>query len=522
MKNLPASAPDNTAWLSAPSPALQARDNRCIALNAAARVLFPALRAGDLLLPAVPGWLAGPSEPAAGGRIGDRWFASHRVDQLDGSVLWWLSEVTDSDRARQELLAERDHTALLARLSAELSSADELRCQRITAELAGTHLADVALVVAPGELPGEHDVTRSIRGQRARARSLPIDPETMPGLAEALTGFPPIPSAWIDPALVPPWLAAPGLGPVASVAVTSLPGHGTPVGALVLLRGTARPAFSEDDERFVRSFAARAGLAISTARLVARETAAAATLARQLRPPRVGRINEVDFAGRYQAATDPDRVGGGFYDVYPRSGTTAEPVAVLGDVCGKGLEAAVLSGKVRTALHALLRLVSDHHQILNLLNDVLRHDGDARYVTLALASVSRHGASARVRVTAAGQLPPLVVRVDGRVEPVATSGTLLGVLPAVEATTAEVLLAPGETCLLYSSGITEARGGPFGDAMFGGERLAEALGACAGMPAEAAAEHIHMLASEWARSGRHDDLAVLAITAPQVRRPITG
>lgn len=501
---------------------MQARGNRCVALNAAARALFPALRAGDLLAAALPGWLSGSPEAAAepgGGPIGDRWFAGHRVDQLDGSVLWWLSELTDSRAARQELLAERDHTALLARLSAALSSADELCCQRVTAELAGAHLADAALVVAPGELPGEHEVTRSVRGRRARVRSLPIVPEAMPGLAEALTGFPPIPSAWIDPALVPPWLAAPDLGPVASVAVTSLPGHGSPVGALVLLRGEARPVFSEDDERFARSFAARAGMAISTARFAARETAAADTLAKQLRPPRVGRIDEVDFAGRYQAATEPDRVGGDFYDVYPRSGTTAESVAVLGDVCGKGLEAAVLSGKVRTALHALLRLVTDHRQVLNLLNDVLRHDGDARYVTLALASVSRRGARVRVRVTAAGQLPPLVVRVDGRVEHVATAGTLLGVLPAVEATTAEVLLAPGETCLLYSDGITEARGGPFGDAMFGDERLVEALGACAGMPADAVTEYVHMLAAEWAGSGRHDDLAVLAITAPQGQRP---
>ncbi|NEE28836.1 SpoIIE family protein phosphatase, partial [Streptomyces sp. SID7982] len=76
-------------------------------------------------------------------------------------------------------------------------------------------------------------------------------------------------------------------------------------------------------------------------------------------------------------------------------------------------------------------------------------------------------------------------------------------------------LAPGEFCLLYTDGITEARGGPLGDEMFGEARLTEALSHCAGMPAEAVVEHVQMLASEWTGDRAHDDMAVMAIAAPR-------
>jgi serine phosphatase RsbU (regulator of sigma subunit) len=78
----------------------------------------------------------------------------------------------------------------------------------------------------------------------------------------------------------------------------------------------------------------------------------------------------------------------------------------------------------------------------------------------------------------------------------------------------ERVLAPGETCLLYTDGITEARGGPLGDELFGERRLSRALAECAGMPAEAVVERVQMLAAQWLGTGRHDDMAVVAISAP--------
>lgn len=211
-------------------------------------------------------------------------------------------------------------------------------------------------------------------------------------------------------------------------------------------------------------------------------------------------------------------MGGDFYDVYPAADDSQESLVVLGDVCGKGIEAAVLTGKVRNTLHALLPLASDHHRVLSMLNDALLSSHHTRFVTLALASVSRLDSGLRMRLTCAGHLPPLIVRANGEVEVVETIGTVVGVLPEIATTTVEVTLAPGETCLLYTDGITEARGGPLGSEMFGEDRLHEALTRCAGMPAEAIVEHVHMLAAEWARERSHDDMALVAVTAPRGQR----
>jgi serine phosphatase RsbU (regulator of sigma subunit) len=134
-----------------------------------------------------------------------------------------------------------------------------------------------------------------------------------------------------------------------------------------------------------------------------------------------------------------------------------------------------------------------------------------------LASAVRDGAAVRLRLTAAGHPPPLVIRSNGDVEEVGTSGMLVGALPAVRSTTATVTLGSGDTCLLYTDGIIEARGGPLGKEMFGERRLREALAECGGMPGEAITERIQMLALQWVGLRPHDDMAVLAITAPRGR-----
>ncbi|MEU4746240.1 PP2C family protein-serine/threonine phosphatase, partial [Actinosynnema sp. NPDC023658] len=360
-------------------------------------------------------------------------------------------------------------------------------------------------------------VTWCVRGRDAVHERLPIDPEEVVGLAEALQGFPPVPSRWIEPSSAPGWLVPEGFGDVGSIVVTPLPGHGVPAGALVLLRRTEQQVFSEEEEVFARLFAARAGAAMSAARMFAQQVSITETLMRELLPPTLRAVDGVQFAGRYRPALDTERVGGDFYDVHPVAGEAGESLVVLGDVCGKGLEAAVMTGKVRATLHALLPLAGDHRRMLTLLNDALLSSHHTRFVTLLLASATRVGPDVRLRVTSGGHLPPLVVRSTGEVHEVPTRGTLIGVLPEIDAVTAEVVLAPGETCLLYTDGITEAVGGPLGDEMFGEDRLHRTLAACAGMPADAVVEHVHMVASQWIGAGGHDDVAVLAITAPRGR-----
>ncbi|MFF5096750.1 MULTISPECIES: PP2C family protein-serine/threonine phosphatase [Actinosynnema] len=524
----------DTAWRTAPCPALLVGpDGTVLGLNRAASTLLPSITEGGSL---DDGWLADAHrdhlEPAraavatavapgsgdqAGatlvtGDFGPRSFAAHPVDHDDGTVAWWLVEDTERRGALAELAVERERAALLDEMSSALfTSLNVERCARVAVRLAAAHLADAALVISPGGR--DYPVTRCARGESPAHTRIVIDPDEVPGLGEALRGFPPVPSRWIDPSAAPDWLLPDGFGEAGSILVTPLPGHGVPAGALILVRRTAVRGFSPDEEAFARLFAARAGVAMSAARMFAQQASITETLMRELLPPTLTHLGGVEFAGRYRPSQDTERVGGDFYDVH--EGEDGESLVVLGDVCGKGLEAAVLTGKVRTALQVLLPMADDHHRMLTLLNEALLNNGSTRFVTLVLASVTREGTSVRLRLTSAGHPPPLIVRAGGEVEEADTTGTLIGVLPEIESTTAEVVLGPGETCLLYTDGITEARGGPMDTGMFGESRLRRALAECAGMPAEAVVEHVQMLAAHWVGASDHDDMAVLAVTAPR-------
>ncbi|WP_345382370.1 PP2C family protein-serine/threonine phosphatase [Pseudonocardia yuanmonensis] len=513
----------------APYPAVVADAAGIVqALNQAARALLPAVRVGDTLTATGPGWLAeshaklsadNDPDTAAQGWVDRRSLEAHPVRHDDGTVTWWLVDDTDTRLAREALRTEQARTAFLTEVStALLGSLNMQRCMEITAALAVENLCDAAIVMAPASR-GRYPTVTGVRGAAPVHDVLDVDPEEVAGLAEALQGFPPVPSRWLDPMAVPGWLRPEGFGGVGSIVVTPLPGHGVPAGALILIRGVGAAEFSEDEEVVARLFATRAGVAMSAARMYDQQASITETLMRDLLPPAVDQLSGVEFSARYRASQDGDRVGGDFYDVHPASGGEgedgAESLVVLGDVCGKGLDAAVLTGKIRSTLHALLPLAGDHVRMLGLLNGALLNTHDARFVTLVLASVARAGAGVRLRLTCGGHPAPLVVRADGRVEEAATRGTLIGAMPEVSATTAEVTLGPGETCLMYTDGITEAKGGPFGDELFGEQRLQRVLGECAGMPAEAVVERVQMLASQWVGRGAHDDMAVLAITAPR-------
>ncbi|WP_411103085.1 PP2C family protein-serine/threonine phosphatase [Streptomyces sp. cmx-4-9] len=519
----------------APCPVLVVDAYGALSLvNRAATLLFPAAHIGAELSDAVPRWVttahrrlttgAGRRTPAFGqalapadGPVGDRSFAAHPTCLDDGDVAWWFVDDTERRTAADALALERHRTEFLGRASnALLSSLNVDRCMAVTAQLAAEHLADGALVIGPPS-GRTHPVVFCARGGEPEATRLDFDASLLPGLAEALQGFPPEPSRWVDPAAAPPWAVPDGFGSVGSLAVTPLPGPGLPAGALVLLRHGEKAAFDENEEVFARLFAARAGAAMSAARLYAEQTSITETLMRDLLPPVLRQIDGIEFAGGYRPSGEGDRIGGDFYDVHPCPDETdgGESFVVLGDVCGKGLDAAVLTGKIRNTLQALLPMAPDHQRTLRLLNGALLNSHHARFATLVLASAARHDGKVRLRLTSAGHPRPLIVRVDGRVDEVQTRGTLVGALPEIQAVTVGAELAAGETCVLFTDGFTEAKGGPLGGEMFGEARLKQALAACAGMAAEAVVERLQMHAAQWIGGGRHDDMAVVAITAPR-------
>ncbi|MFE0440196.1 PP2C family protein-serine/threonine phosphatase [Streptomyces nigra] len=516
-----------TAWMRAPYPALVVDTaGALVEINAQAARLFPAAGPGIPLADVAPDWLVEGhrraavmgGEDAGGpvrGRHGQWTLEAHATPGADGQVVWWLVDDTHRELAETALRSEKERHGFLAEASSRLlASLNTERCMEVAVELATRYLADAAVLVAPAA--GRRHPLSLCAGDGVVHRTARIEPADVPGLKEALQGFPPVPSRWIDPSALPEWAVPEGFdGPVGSVVVTPLPGHGVPAGALILLRRSDHAAFDASEESFARVFAARAGAALSAARLYMEQTSITATLMADLLPPMLRRVHGVEFAGSYRTAQDTERVGGDFYDVHPGAAPGEKTLAVLGDVCGKGLEAAVLTGKIRSTLQALLPLAGDHQHLLRLLNGTLLNSRHTRFATLVLASVLRRENTTHLSLTSAGHPLPLIVRQDGTVEEARTSGTLIGVLPDVKSTTAEVDLRPGESCLLFTDGVTEARGGPLGDVMFGDDRLRAALAECAGMPAEAVVERIHMLVAEWIGENRHDDIAVMAITAPR-------
>ncbi|MFJ4717347.1 PP2C family protein-serine/threonine phosphatase [Streptomyces sp. NPDC088785] len=506
-----------------------------VSCNDGATALLGGLRGGIRLADAAPAWLtdahaatvsrsaAAPDrndllEPARG-PLGEHSVQAFPGLAGDGAVTWWLVDDSDLRFVQAQLDSERSRSRVLQDISSELlSSLNSQRCMEVTAQMAAQHLADAAVIVGVGG-GRHHPVTWATTGGSVQQRQVSIDAQELPGLAEALAGFPPVPSRWIDPRQVPGW-AIPeefGDGPacIGSVVVVPLPGHGLPAGAIVLLRRSEEAAFTPAEETFARLFAARAGAALSAARIYAEQSHITDVLMRDLLPPSLEQVRGIDFSGRYRASSSTDRIGGDFYDVHPADTDDGETFVVLGDVCGKGLEAAVLTGKIRNTIQALLPFAADHGRVLTLLNGALMSSHHTRFATMAFASVSRAGNRVRLRLTSAGHPSPLIIRADGRVEEAATRGTLIGALPEVCATTVAVDLMPGETCLLYSDGITEAHGGPLGDSIFGEQRLHDVLAGCAGLPAEAVTERVQMVATQWVDDGPKDDMALLAITAPR-------
>ena len=229
-----------------------------------------------------------------------------------------------------------------------------------------------------------------------------------------------------------------------------------------------------------------ASLAIENARLEERERHIARTLQDSLLPRALPEIEGLEVGARYLAGGEGTVVGGDLYDLFP---VEDEWALVVGDVCGKGAEAAALTGMVRYTLRA----ESLHHaspcEVLRLLNEaILRQLGDgasARSCTGARRSAS---GSARLVLASAGHPPPLVLRADGAASrPCELTGPLLGVMPAVVHPDVIVDLGAGDALVCFTDGVIEGRG-PGG--MFGDDRLEQLLAASAGVDAGALADRI--------------------------------
>ncbi len=288
---------------------------------------------------------------------------------------------------------------------------------------------------------------------------------------------------------------------VLGVALTS---HGTTLGALVAVRGHGR-GYDEPEVRLVEEFAGRVAVTLDAARLYEERTHIANTLQAGLRPPELPALPGMRIAARYRAAHERMDIGGDFYDVH---GAPDDVCAVIGDVCGKGVEAAVLTGKARQTVKTAALFDRSPSVILAALNDVLSAEGSDRFVTVACARLRPDGDGTHVTLAVAGHPPPLVVRRDGTVEDVAVRGTVAGVWPNLTYEEVGLRLGPGDTMLLFTDGVFEARNrGDF----FGMTRLRALLAGYAAASPETMGEAVEQRVVEHLDGAEHDDIALLAI-----------
>ena len=294
---------------------------------------------------------------------------------------------------------------------------------------------------------------------------------------------------------------------VRSLMIVPMSTGGRRLGTIAFALADAPRRYDRADLSVAEELARRAAVAIDNARLYRERSHIARTLQESLLPPELPEVAGAEVAARFHAAGEAIEVGGDFYDVFD---TTHGWSVLIGDVCGKGADAAAVTALARYTLRTLGAQETSPAEVLRKLNDaLLRQRTDRRFCTVAYASLQVNGGgSADVCLATGGHPLPYVLRRDGTVETVGEPGTLLGVLPDVRLSDTAVQLRHGDVMVLYTDGVTEARG-PGG--MLGSDRLAAVLASCAGFDAKSVAARIESAALEIQEGNPRDDIAILAV-----------
>lgn len=421
--------------------------------------------------------------------------AGRRRDLGDGWSAWYSADLTA--QARVDFLDQA-----LRRL---VSSTDRAATIESIVELGVAFLADHCAVVLPSTR-GRVEWWRGSAGVAgvAKSRTTRQVAGVVPGFLDVLDGVVAHADLGSDG-----WDLPDGFGLPGAVLAVPLMAGGEPLGALVLIRRVPRGAFDQVD--LVHQFAHHAARALESATRFDDQSRIVDVLRSDLLPNPLPEVPGARLSSVYDPAQSHAKVGGDFYDVHLREDGTA--TFVLGDVCGNGLEAAVHSGRVRKSLHTLLLVEQRPAQLLYLVNAALLAAGSKLFTTLVVGTMVPQQSGLRVTVACGGHPPPLVLRTGGLVEEVAARGGIVGVLPEVRFHSTTLTLRPGETLLMYSDGVTEARAGHDREDLFGDERLRAALCACAGMDVEALVGKVRQAAFDWLGPAEHDDLTLLALQA---------
>ena len=267
----------------------------------------------------------------------------------------------------------------------------------------------------------------------------------------------------------------------------------------------AKHRHDADEVAVLEDVARRAALAIDNARIHDERRKVARTLQASLLPPALPHVDGVGFAAEY--VPTGSEVGGDFYDVVPAGADRW--LVVVGDVSGKGVQAATVTGLVRDVIRILVDDGKPMTEILSRVNKTLVQRGGGRYCTLAMASVRQEkDGTLAVCLHLAGHDRAVLVRGDGKTSFVGEGGTALGLLDTISSPDAEVRLQPGDSLIFYTDGVTERRRGR---ELFGTSRLREAAGPLAGYPAEVMAARLRSITINFSVEEPRDDIAILVL-----------
>ena len=294
-----------------------------------------------------------------------------------------------------------------------------------------------------------------------------------------------------------------------SVMIVPLSARGRTLGAMTFVWAESGRIYSSADLALAETLAARVALVIDNARLYRDRDHIARTLQQSLLPPEPPSIDGVDLAARYRPAGEGIEAGGDFYDAFDIG--DGEWTVALGDVVGKGPDAAALMGMVRHTIRAAAIRERAPARVLATVNAAVgRQTSEEQFCTAVAARLRPQDDQVIVWISVAGHPPPVILRGDGSMQWIRGAGALLGVFDDAQLAEDELRLAAGDTLIMYTDGVTEERGE---QGAFGEEGLAAVLQGAAGATASEIVDRIEGAVLAHGSGEPRDDIAILAVRA---------
>jgi serine phosphatase RsbU (regulator of sigma subunit) len=296
-----------------------------------------------------------------------------------------------------------------------------------------------------------------------------------------------------------------------SVAIVPMRVAARTIGVMTFVTSDSLRQMSAGDLALAEQLSRRAAVAVENSRLHTRLAGIAETLQQSLLPAELPEIPGWEIASLYSPAESGQRieVGGDFYEIFEAAPAS---VVIIGDVTGKGVQAATLTTLMRYGTRFASRLEPEPSSILRRLDEELRRRGTDELCTAICAALHDE----RIVISSAGHPPALLLRSSGEVVELPVNGPILGAFDDGEWRDDAISVEPDELLLLYTDGVTETRGVA---ERFGLGRLSQLLSENAGATPERVLERLESVLEEFRDGSRKDDVAALAMRpAPRVPR----